>query len=448
MMGKSLSLQELCAELKKEQLLDLVMHLSNQYKGVDITVMEWYTSQKRVEMKEAVSNHLLWEYWEKAKAIIQRFNEYGGGPEHLTYDVYEYVRHIIDILSEYPISSKERRLLIKKLYVQYEIGNSGLNDIIMDTIYEICKSDSDWKYVITLLEKSPNEYDQKLIMQIYKEKLQDGEAYLQFRLKIMEYGMDYWDLAEYYISIDQVDKAAEIAESGLENGKGRQTELFAFLFDYYVSREDTNKIHGLIDKAFSTESDIDLISERAFLYFKMNNDYEEVKNILVRTFRTSSYRKQYYEDFNFLKEQLTAKDWEELQEEMIGIVKRKSIVDYLKICYENERYSEMLEILQKAQGVMNPYNMYDQLDHFADQLIDEYPQEIVEYYWNKGCNLVPEGNRKRYKEAVKYFVKVRDILKNKLDDEGSWQYNLTTLRLQHKKKKAFLDEMKVFGGRR
>lgn len=65
-MKGNLSLQELCTGLKKEQLLDLVMHLSNQYKGVDIAVMEWYTSQKRVEMKEAVSNHLLWEYWKKS----------------------------------------------------------------------------------------------------------------------------------------------------------------------------------------------------------------------------------------------------------------------------------------------------------------------------------------------------------------------------------------------
>ncbi|MED2038234.1 hypothetical protein P4V58_13700 [Bacillus wiedmannii] len=444
-MKGNLSLQELCTELEKEELIELVLYLSNQYAGIDMDIMEWYTRQKRVGKKEVVFNQLLWDSFDRAEEIIRDFNTYGGGPEYLEHEVYGYLQNIMELVIEYALPTKEKHVLIKRLFIQYEMGNSGLDDVIMDTIYGMCQSDLDWKYVITLLEKLPDEWNQKLIMQIYKNELQDDEAYLQLRMQYLDYGMDYWDLAEYYISIDQVDKAAEIAGSGLENGKGRQTELFAFLFDYYVSREDTNKIHGLIDKAFYTESDIDLISERAFLYFKMNNDYEEVKNILVRTFRTSSYRKQYYEDFNFLKEQLTAKDWEEIQEEMIGIVKKESIVDYLKICYENERYSEMLEILQKAQGGMSPYNMYDQLDHFANQLIDEYPQEIVEYYWNKGCILVPEGNRKRYKEAVKYFVKVRDILKNKLDDEESWQYNVTTLRMQHKKKKAFLDEMKIFG---
>ncbi|HDR4604114.1 TPA: hypothetical protein QCQ83_002824 [Bacillus cereus] len=447
-MKGDLSVQDLCTELEKEQLMELVVYLSNQYEGIDMDVMKWYTKQKRGGKKEVVFNKLLWDYFDRAEEIICDLNTYGGGPEYLQDEVYGYLQNITELVVEYALPTKEKQVLMKRLFIQYEIGNSGLDDLLMDTIYEMCQSDLDWKYVVTLLEKLPDEWNQKLIMQIYKDELQDGEAYLQLRMQYLEYGMDYWDLAEYYISIDQVDKAAEFVEIGLENGKGRQTELFAFLFDYYVSREETNKIYALIDKAFYIESEIELVSKRAFLYFKMNNDYEEIKNILVRTFKASSYRKQYYEDFNFMKEQLTTKDWEEIQEEMIGIVKRESIVDYLKICYDNERYSEMLEILQKAQGVMNPYNMYDQLDHFADQLIDEYPQEIVEYYWNKGCILVPEGNRKRYKEAVKYFVKVRDILKNKLDDEGSWQYNLTTLRLQHKKKKAFLDEMKVFGGRR
>ncbi|WP_436864847.1 hypothetical protein [Bacillus fungorum] len=444
MMGKSLSLQELCTELKKEQLLDLVMHLSNQYEGIDTAVMEWYASQKRVGKKEAVSNHLLWEYWERAEEIIQRFNEYGGGPEHLAYDVYEYVRGIIDLLSEYPISSEERRLLIKRLYVQYELGNSGLNDIIMDTIYEICQSDSDWKYVIKLLGKSPDEYDQKLIMKIYKEQLQDGEAYLELRLKMLEYGMDYWDLAEYYISMNQLDKAVEIAETGLENGKGRLTELFAFVFEYYAEREETDHIQDLVEQAFHIESDVDMISKCAVQYFKKKNEYEKIKSTLVKAFRINSYHKEYYADFNTMKEQLTVEDWEKIQEEMIEIVKKESVIDYLKICYDHEMYNEMLAIISKSPRTMYEYNLGKNLDPIADQLIDKYPQKIVEYYWNKGGILILEGNRKRYKEAVKHLKKVKDILENKLQDKEAWEFNLKALKEHHKKKKALLDELKVF----
>ncbi|PFJ17079.1 hypothetical protein COD67_17015 [Bacillus cereus] len=444
-MEKSLSLQELCMELEKEQLMELVVYLSNQYQGMDMDVMEWYTRQKRVGKKEVVFNKLLWDYLERAEEIICDFNTYGGGPEYLEYEVCGYLQNITELVVELPLPTEEKQVLIKRLFIQYELGNSGLDDVLMDTIYGMCQSDLDWKYVIKLLEKLPNEWNQKLIMRIYKNELQDGEAYLQLRMQYLKFGMDYWDLAEYYISIDQVDKAVEFAEIGLENGEGRKTELFMFLFDYYAAQDDTNKIQGLIDKAFCTESDIELISKRAFLYFKTKNEYEEVKSILVRKFRTSSYHRQYYNDFNLMKEQLTAKDWEEIQEEMIEIVKKESIIDYLKICYDKEMYSEMLEILLKPLRTIHQYNMYAQLDHFADQLADKYPKEIVEYYWNKGCILIPGGNRKRYKEAVKHFKKVRDILENKLNDEESWQYNLATLRMQHKQKKAFLDEMRVFG---
>ncbi|MES5953624.1 hypothetical protein QCI42_09160 [Bacillus fungorum] len=146
-----------------------------------------------------------------------------------------------------------------------------------------------------------------------------------------------------------------------------------------------------------------------------------------------------------MKEQLTVEDWEKIREEMIEIVKKESVIDYLKICYDHEMYNEMLAIISKSPRTMYEYNLGKNLDPIADQLIDKYPQEIVEYYWNKGGILILEGNRKRYKEAVKYFGKVRDILQNKLNDEESWQCNVKALRIQHKKKKAFLDEMRVFG---
>ncbi|MED0965391.1 hypothetical protein [Bacillus paramycoides] len=84
------------------------------------------------------------------------------------------------------------------------------------------------------------------------------------------------------------------------------------------------------------------------------------------------------------------------------------------------------------------------LEPFVDGIVERYPQEIVEYYWNKGCILIPEGNRKRYKEAIKHFKKVKDIHWNKLQDREAWKFKFTALKGHYKKKKAFLDELKVF----
>lgn len=441
-MAQAVSLQDLCKELEKEELIALVKHLADQYMDIDMAVMEWYALRKGTEKKAPVSNKLLWEYWDRAEAIISDFNDYGGGPEHLEYDVYEYLEKMTDVLSQYSISTEEKKLLINRVFTQYAIGNSGFDDVLMDKIYEICESDSDWRHVVQLLQKHPSDWNRTLIMRIYKDQLQDGEAYLELRLQSLKYGMDYWDLVTYYLSQSQIDQAVEVAEAGVENGQGRQTELFAFLFDYYAEQEKLNQLQALIDRAFQKQSDIDLIRDRAFIYFKQKNDYEEGKIILIRAFRTDYRDKSHYEDFHFMKEHLAAEDWAEVQDEMIGIVQKESTKDYLEICYESEMYEEILEVILDPRRIAleSPYTNFDDL---ADKLIDKYPREIIEYYWIKGCLLIQNGNRKRYKQAIKHFKKVKDIYETKLQEQDVWEKRLETLKIQHKTKRALLDELRV-----
>ncbi|MEH7459323.1 hypothetical protein V7183_19535 [Bacillus sp. JJ1127] len=443
-MTKELSLQDLCKELEKEELIELVKHLADRYMDIDMAVMEWYALQKGSEKKDPLSNKLLWEYWERAEEIISDFNDYGRGPEYLEYEAYEYLEKITGLVFQYSIPTEEKRLLINKLFTQYAIGNSGFDDVLMDMIYELCESDSDWKHVIMLLQKAPSDWNQTLIMGIYKDQLQDGEAYLQLRLQSLKYGMDYWDLAAYYISQEQIDKAIEVAEAGVENGHGRKTELFAFLFDYYAEQDEMNQIQAVVDMAFCEQSDIDLIRDRAFAYFKRKNEYEELKNMLVRAFRTDYRDKKHYDDFNSMKEHFSVEDWAEVQEEMMGIVQKESTMDYLEICYDNEMYNEILETMLKQSKITYGYVDIG-LDRFADKLVDKYPREIMEYYWNKGCVLIPNGNRKRYKVAVKHFKKAKNIYEKKLQEQDVWQKRLEALKIQHKSRSAFLDEMRVFG---
>lgn len=68
-------------------------------------------------------------------------------------------------------------------------------------------------------------------------------------------------------------------------------------------------------------------------------------------------------------------------------------------------YDEMLKIILEPKQMMYRYDDTS-LDHFADKLVDKYPREIIEYYWSKGRFLIPDGNRKRYKEAAKHFKKL------------------------------------------
>ncbi|MEH6890496.1 hypothetical protein V7024_12380 [Bacillus sp. JJ864] len=68
-MAQDLSLQDLCEELEKEELIELVKYLSDQY-NIDMAVMEWYALQKGINNKSSLPRTLLWEYWERAEEII------------------------------------------------------------------------------------------------------------------------------------------------------------------------------------------------------------------------------------------------------------------------------------------------------------------------------------------------------------------------------------------
>ena len=75
-------------------------------------------------------------------------------------------------------------------------------------------------------------------MNIQKEYLQDDKAYLKMRKDDLHYGMDYWDLAEFYIGKGEQKTAVKIAEEGLLKGEGRLTQLFEFLSDHYARSHD------------------------------------------------------------------------------------------------------------------------------------------------------------------------------------------------------------------
>ncbi|MEJ9158756.1 hypothetical protein P4K11_32740 [Bacillus cereus] len=113
-MKGNLSVQDLCTELEKEQLMELVVYLSNQYEGIDMDVMKWYTKQKRVGKKEVVFNKLLWDYFDRAEEIICGLNTYGGGPEYLQDEVYGYLQNITELVVEYALPTKEKQVLMKQ----------------------------------------------------------------------------------------------------------------------------------------------------------------------------------------------------------------------------------------------------------------------------------------------------------------------------------------------
>lgn len=63
---------------------------------------------------------------------------------------------------------------------------------------------------------------------IYRQ-IGDHAKYLELRLKYMEVGTDYHDLAEFYWETKEKEKAVQIAQKKLGKATGRMVELRAFV---------------------------------------------------------------------------------------------------------------------------------------------------------------------------------------------------------------------------
>lgn len=48
-----------------------------------------------------------------------------------------------------------------------------MEDMLFDTIYDVCETRTDWEYVIDKLSKNKDEYKNELIQKIKQEKLKN-----------------------------------------------------------------------------------------------------------------------------------------------------------------------------------------------------------------------------------------------------------------------------------
>lgn len=130
-------------------------------------------------------------------------------------------------LSRKKIDADYRQKLLDNLLPYIESGNAGLDDDLYDVAYAACYSDNDWQALAEAFETMGGDWILDHARRIYR-RLGGREKYLELRHRKLATGADYFDLADFHWKAGEKQKAMEVAEAGLRQGKGRMDELRQF----------------------------------------------------------------------------------------------------------------------------------------------------------------------------------------------------------------------------
>jgi len=410
------SLYERLRYLNTSDFYDLVSTLLIKKPELHQLVLEWF-KEKQESIPETISDDdivpindgLLFEYWEDAKSIISEFNELGGGPEDDEEEAFGYLEKISELITEGGLSTAAKLEFLDEAFEEYNIHNSGFEDGLMDIFFESCQTKEEWEYLVKKLDEHPSDWRKEQIMKIQREYLHDDEAYLQERIQILSYGMDYWYLVQFYVDKGNQVKALETAEMGVLKGEGWVTKLFEFPWEYYSKREDTVNLERLVQTALSRNTEQKNMLDRLFEYYRSKGDHEHTKAALLKSFEFT--REKFYEEYKKLKEFLKIPD-------LFNRIKEKDFHDYLRICLDKGMKETVLKSIFDLPKNRFGYSIENDFDEFADKLANDFPDKITEYYWQKAYRNIPNGNRKTYSIAAKYLGKAKDIYINILNNEA------------------------------
>ncbi|AKB74787.1 hypothetical protein MSLAZ_1526 [Methanosarcina lacustris Z-7289] len=442
--SEKFSLHERLRSLNTTEFYDLLSRLLVKKPELYQLVLEWFKEKQESTPETMTDNdivslndNLLFEYWEDARSIISEFNELGGGPEEEEEEAFGYLEKISGLIEEGGLSTAAKLEFLDEAFEEYNIKNSGFEDGLMEIFFDICQTKEEWEYLVKKLDEYPSEWRKERIMIIHRKYLHDDEAYLQERMQALIFGMDYWDLVKFYVEKGDLEKALERAEEGVLKGEGRLTELFEFLWEHFSKKEDTAILERLVHTALSRNTEEKHMLDRLFEYYRAKGDYEHAKDALLRSFEFA--RQQYYAEYTRMKGFLKASDWKSIEPEIFSKIKEKDFHDYLRICLDKGMKKTVLKSIFNPPKNRFGYSIEVDFDEFADKLANDFPDKIIEYYWQKAYRNIPNGNRKTYSIAVKYLGKVKDVYIDILNNEADWVKRFSELKSEFKKRPAFLE---------
>lgn len=419
----------------RNALIAIIAKMSSQSHETEKIILDWCKNNNEKYRKKAIETELM-HHWAAARSVISIFNEYGGGPESDEEDAYDHLWKMDEIVKSNDISWEVRSEILDEMLEEFNIGNSGFDDILIDVASSFCKSAEERRYFADILAGGSSDYYRNYAARIY-QSLGDNEQFLKTKLANLRYGSDYVEIAKYYAKAGDRTKELEYIWKGMQNSDGRLDELIAYIAPIYMREGNDKELKRLYELAKKTKWDHNIfaIAQQLYQYAGQKGDYAAKKKMLLLILDTcdGSDLKKWCA---ICKKVLSAEDWQKEYEAILEKVKKKNIKYYLDICMETGKENIVLEYLQNS-NYRYDYWSIDYNQYFSSRLAAKYPDEILALYWKEVHRLLQVSNNKNYDTAVAFLKKIKALMK-KNKQQTEWETQFRQLKETHRRKKNFM----------
>lgn len=419
----------------KNDFMEIISDMSIYSTEAEKVVIDWCKKNNEKNKKQAVEIELR-NLWMEAREVISEFNEYGGGPYYDEENAADNLWRMDEIVKKQDISWEVRASILDEMLVEFNIGNSGFDDLLIDIASSFCKKKEEKRYLADALASGKNDYYREYAAAIYKN-IGDNEQFIKTKLDNMRYGSDYVDVADYYAGQGDKQKALDYIWQGLKMCDGRLDELINYVAPIYIKERNDRELRRLYKFVIKTKWDINIcaIAKQLYKYSQNTGDYDSKKKMLLLILDTCD-KSEIKEWFETCKKELRKEDWENEYNSILEKTRKKDEKVYLDICMKTGKEAVVLETLQNKR---HGYDFFD-LDYngyFSKRLFEKYPNEILELYWRDVKLLLNTANNKNYEIVVKLLRKIKSLMKQKGEIE-KWKKEFDELKEQHKRKRNFM----------
>lgn len=431
------ALMQIIGQMNKDELLDLIRALIKSNPDTEETLLLFCQKKLKPDNRNLVNEKLLLKHWQNALGIISDANCYGGCSDMDEQDAFYELDELSKLVQQNDFSWSCRKPIVNEMLEQVALDNSSFTDVLVDTAEVLCKNAEEQKYLAGFLAEKGNSYYKKYAAIIF-EKLGDFDQSLLIRKANLEYASDYIEVASYYDKHGDHQTALQVVLDGLNNCPGRLDDIYTYLYHRYEKDRNEKALWDLFDLAVREQRSIDSIAELMYTHCKKRADYPNQKrmlHLLVETCSRDSVMKWYEQ----CRQDLSEDDWQKDESRFLDFVKRKDIKAYLDICLAKGDKKKVLEyVINAPVGLVSV--SADVGHRYSKMLVRDYPQEILQHYWQEVHTLIRLGKNQSYQSAASVLKEIKAIMKkNLLADQ--WDMQFAELKVEYGRRRNFLREI-------